>query len=165
MYNWIVFTHVVAVLSFLLAHGVATVVTFTVRGEREVERIRALLDLSRATRGLATVSMLVMLAAGIIAGFMGNWWGRGWVWASLGLLVVIGMTMSLIGSRSFNRIRQLVQPEMTPSRMKQKSQPSPVVSADQQLADVLAATHPALLTIIGGGGLVVILWLMMFKPF
>jgi hypothetical protein len=165
MYSWIVFAHVVAVLVFLLAHGVATVVTFKVRGERNVERIRALLDLSRATRAITTVSMLVMLAAGVIAGFMGNWWMYGWIWLSLGLLVVIGMSMTFLGSRSFDRIRQLVQPEMTPSRVKQKSKPSPVASPDQQLADVVAATHPWLLTILGGGGLVVILWLMMFKPF
>jgi hypothetical protein len=30
---------------------------------------------------------------------------------------------------------------------------------------MLDAAHPWLLTAIGGGGLVLILWLMMFKPF
>jgi hypothetical protein len=49
MYSWIVFAHVLGVFGFLLGHGAAALVTFKLRGERAVERIRALLDLSRST--------------------------------------------------------------------------------------------------------------------
>jgi hypothetical protein len=42
---------------------------------------------------------------------------------------------------------------------------SPNTAVDKQLAVMLAATRPWLLTAIGGGGLTLILWLMMFKPF
>jgi len=112
----------------------------------------------------ANVSLLVLLAAGITAGFMGSWWGQGWIWAALGLFILIGVTMTLLGSHPLNRIRQLVQAG-NPSRSETISHSSLDTSAEKQLAVLLAATHPWLLTVIGGGGLVLILWLMMFKPF
>jgi hypothetical protein len=164
MYQWLVFAHILGVFGFLLAHGTAAAVTFALRRQREVERVRALLDLSRGVTMVANVSLLVLLAAGITAGFMGNWWGQGWIWASLGLFILIGVTMTLLGSRPLNRIRQLVHAG-NPSRSETISHSSLDTSAEKQLAVLLAATHSWLLTVIGGGGLALILWLMMFKPF
>ena len=164
MYQWLVFAHILGVFGFLLAHGTAAAVTFALRRQREVERVGVLLDLSRGVTMVANVSLLVLLAAGITAGFMGNWWGQGWIWASLGLFILIGVTMTLLGSRPLNRIRQLVHAG-NPSRSETISHSSLDTSAEKQLAVLLAATHPWLLTVIGGGGLVLILWLMMFKPF
>jgi len=164
MYQRLVFAHILGVFGFLLAHGTAAAVTFALQRQREVERVRVLLDLSRGVTMVANVSLLVLLAAGITAGFMGNWWGQGWIWASLGLFILIGVTMTLLGSRPLNRIRQLVHAG-NPSRSETISHSSLDTSAEKQLAVLLAATHPWLLTVIGGGGLVLILWLMMFKPF
>jgi len=164
MYQWFVFAHVLGVFGFLLAHGTAAAVTFALRRQREVERVRVLLDLSRGVTMVANVSLLVLLAAGITAGFMGNWWGQGWIWASLGLFILIGVTMTLLGSRPLNLIRQLVHAG-NPSRSETISHSSLDTSAEKQLAVLLAATHSWLLTVIGGGGLALILWLMMFKPF
>ena len=164
MYQWLVFAHILGVFGFLLAHGTAAAVAFALRRQREVERVRVLLDLSRGVTMVANVSLLVLLAAGITAGFMGNWWGQGWIWVSLGLLILIGVTMTLLGSRPLNRLRQLVHAS-NPSRSETISHSSLDTSAEKQLAVLLAATHPWLLTVIGGGGLVLILWLMMFKPF
>jgi len=164
MYQWLVFAHVLGVFGFLLAHGTAAAVAFALRRLREVERVRVLLDLSRGVTMVADISLLVLLAAGITAGFMGNWWGQGWIWASLGLFILIGVTMAPLGSRPLNRIRRLVHAG-NPSRLEAISNSSLDTSAEKQLAVMLAATHPWLLTVIGGGGLVLILWLMMFKPF
>jgi hypothetical protein len=164
MYQGLVFAHVLGVFGFLLAHGTAAAVTFALPQQREVERVRVLLDLSRGVTMVANVSLLVLLAAGITAGFMGNWWGQGWIWAALGLFILISVTMTLLGSRPINRIRQLVQAD-NPSRSETISHSSLDTSAEKQLAVLLAATHSWLLTVIGGGGLALILWLMMFKPF
>ena len=47
MYQWLVFAHVLGVFGFLLAHGTAAAVAFALPRQREVERVRVLLDLSR----------------------------------------------------------------------------------------------------------------------
>jgi hypothetical protein len=164
MYQWVVFAHVLGIFGFLLAHGTAAAVGFKLRGEREIARVRALLDLSRAVTIISSVSLLVLLAAGITAGFMGNWWGQGWIWASLILFIIMGVAMTPLGSRPLNRIRALLQPNGQ-AQAKTATLTSADVSLDQQLAVLLAGTHPWLLTVIGGGGLTIILWLMMFKPF
>src|SRR5215469_15766882 len=162
MYQWLVFAHILGVFGFLFAHGTAAAVAFALPRQREVERVRVLLDLSRGVSMVANISLLVLLAAGITAGFMGNWWGQGWIWAALGLLILIGVAMTFLGSRPLNRIRQLVQAG-NPTRSETTSHASLDITAEKQLALLLAATHPWLLTVIGGGGLVLILWLMMFK--
>ncbi len=164
MYQWFVFAHVLGVFGFLLAHGTAAAVAFALPRQREIERVRVLLDLSRGVTMVANVSLLVLLAGGITAGFMGNWWGQGWIWTALGLFILLGVTMTLLGSRPLNRLRQLVHAD-NPSRSEMISHASLDASAEKQLAVLLDATHPWLLTVIGGGGLVLILWLMMFKPF
>ena len=164
MYQWLVFAHVLGVFGFLLAHGTAAAVAFALPRQREVERIRVLLDLSRSVNMVANISLLVLLAAGITAGFMGRWWGQGWIWAALGLFILMSVTMSLLGSGPLNRIRQFVHAG-NPSRSEAISHSPLDASAEKQLAVLLAATHPWLLTVIGGGGLTLILWLMMFKPF
>lgn len=164
MYQWFVFTHVLGVFGFLLAHGASAAVAFKVRGEREIARVRALLDLSRGAAAVGNVSLLVLLAAGIAAGFMGSWWGRGWIWAALGLLVLISFAMTGVGSRPLIRVRQLLG-EPGPRGPKVDVQTSSTIPTDQQLAVALAAVNPWLLTAIGGGGLALILWLMLFKPF
>ena len=47
-YSWVKFVHVLAVLGFLAAHGASVSVAFKLRGERERDRISAVLDFSWA---------------------------------------------------------------------------------------------------------------------
>ena len=165
MYQWLVFAHVLGVFGFLFAHGTAAAVAFALPRQREVERVRVLLDLSRGATLVSDIFLLVLLAAGITAGFMGTWWGQGWIWTALGLFILLSVTMTLIGSRSINRIRRLVQAGNPSRPEKTISHSSLDLSTEKQLAVLLTATHPWLLTVIGGGGFALILWLMMFKPF
>src|SRR5690348_11692780 len=146
MYQWFVFAHILGVFSFLFAHGTAAAVAFALPRQREIERVRVLLDLSRGVTMVANVSLLVLLAAGITAGFMGNWWGQGWIWVALGLFLLVGVTMTLLGSGPLNRLRQLVQAG-NPSPSEMSSHAPPDASAEKQLAVLLDATHPWLLTV------------------
>ena len=152
LYQWIVYLHILAVFAFLLAHGAATAITFKLRGERQVERIRALLDLSASMRILGSVSLLVLILAGIILGFMGAWWGHGWMWTALILLVLMSVAMSVLASRPLAQARRLLAA-------------SSLAEVDQQLSALLAAPNPVVLSAIGGIGIAIILWLMQFKPF
>lgn len=152
MYRWVVFAYVLAIFGFLVAHGASAAVIFKLRGEREVERIRVLLDLSRGANSVANACLLVLLLAGIVAAFMGGWWSYGWVWVSLGVLVLISASMFAFGSRPLILIRQLIQPELWRHEKREAVEPpSPEVVA-QRLPALLAATRPWAITLIGGAG-------------
>ena len=76
LYQWIVLLHVIAAFTFALAHGVSAGVALKLRGEREIPRVQALLDLSQfATNGMY-VSIFVLLIAGVAAAFIAGLWGR-----------------------------------------------------------------------------------------
>lgn len=165
MYRWLVFLHILSIFGFLTAHGASAAVIFKLRGERQVDRIRVLLELSRGANSVANGLLLLLLAAGVTLGFMGDWWGQYWIWAALALLILMSVAMLAFGSRPLTRIREIVLPE-EPRRSKRKPrQLPPSGPLDQELPALLAATHPVLVTAIGGVGLALILWLMLFKPF
>jgi hypothetical protein len=46
MYEWVLFLHVVGAFAFMMSHGVSIFVAFRLQQEGEINRIRALLDLS-----------------------------------------------------------------------------------------------------------------------
>lgn len=72
--------------------------------------------------------------------------------------------MTVVGSRPLTRVRQLLG-ETGPGGPKGDPKTPSEIPMDQQLAAALAAVNPWLPTAIGGGGLALILWLMLFKPF
>jgi hypothetical protein len=163
MYRWIIFLHVLSAFAFFLAHGATAAAMFKVRGERDPARISALLDLSPAVGGAMALTLLFILVTGILAGFMGGWWSRGWIWAALVLLVAITFVMTFAGRFYFNRVRHAIG-QATDDDQKKKIAPPPALPPDE-LAAVINSGRPMLLAIVGLGGLAVITWLMMFKPF
>jgi hypothetical protein len=168
VYQWVVFAHVLAVFGFLIGHGASAAVIFRLRSVRDLAQVRVLLDLSRRANGVANACLLLLLVAGVTAGFMGGWWGRYWIWAALGALVLISVAMFAIGSGPLTRVRQLIDPEEAARMNRGRPQAQQVYSGaavEVEVAKLLAATRPVLVTVIGGGGLAIILWLMMFKPF
>jgi len=162
MYNWLVYLHVAGTLGFMMAHGASASAAFALRRERNIERVRALLELSANSYGLMYLSLLVLLVSGVVAGFVGQWWGWGWIWAALALLVAISVGMTVFGSNIYGQARKAVG---MPYFENWKSQP-PIEPASAEAIDALLAKgNPIVLTVIGLGGLLVILWLMIFKPF
>ncbi|RLT39525.1 MAG: hypothetical protein DWI57_10100 [Chloroflexi bacterium] len=162
MYNWLVFLHVAATLGFLLAHGASVSVAFALRRERNPERMRAMLDVSDSANRAMYICLLVLLLSGIVAGFMGRWWGSGWIWASLLLLIAIVVAMAILGGNMYSEVRKAAG---LPFRVQGKLQPSVQPGSPEEVEALLAKVNPHLLTLIGYGGILVILWLMMFKPF
>ncbi len=73
MYEWILFLHVVGALVFMMSHGVSIFIAFQLQQEEEINRIRALLDLSMLSLRGMWGSILILLGAGIaLVGFMGK---------------------------------------------------------------------------------------------
>jgi hypothetical protein len=52
-----------------------------------------------------------------------------------------------------------------PGRGAKPGDPPPVPASDQELAALQASSQPEVLLALGAGGFVVILFLMMFRPF
>lgn len=162
MYQWLNFLHILGVFGFLLSHGASVSVAFALRQERDHERVRALLTLSATSYPIMYLSLLVLLVTGIITGILGDWWGRGWIWTSLVLLIAIIVAMTLFGSNKFSDLRQALG---LPYFARGKQQPAVAPASAAAIDALLAKANPMLLTVIGLGGIAIVAWLMMFKPF
>jgi len=163
MYRFWVFLHIAGVFGFLTAHGASAVVAFRLRRERDPERVAALLELSSSSLGLMYGSFLILLASGVVAGFLGHWWGQAWIWTAIGLLFAVMFAMYPLASNFYNRVREAVGLQTYDQRRK-GIEPAPPASAEEVEA-VLRSSRPFLIAAIGGLGLLAILWLMIFKPF
>lgn len=162
MYRWIVLTHVLGVLGFVLLHGTSAVVFVRLRSETDIESAKALLKLSAFPAVTSWVSLVVVILSGIALGFMGGWWVRGWIWVSLGVFVVMVLAMGFMGSRGLNEIRANLG--LPSSYGEAPPEPSGRAGHDQ-VRQQLAALPTWPLMSVGGGGLAILAWLMMFKPF
>ena len=142
MYRWIVFVHIASVLGLLLVHPVT--VAFHLKEERNDTRIRELLEVSEAASILRWVFFGLTLASGILLGFMGSFWGSAWIWAALVIFVAIAAVMNLYGGRTIDRIAD--------------------TRDDAEMERLLTRFRPGILAVTGAGGLLFILYLMLFKP-
>ncbi|HWH24049.1 MAG TPA: DUF2269 family protein [Candidatus Limnocylindria bacterium] len=158
---WIIFVHVASAFVFAAGHGVSIFMAFRLRRERQPERIAAMLDLSSYALIAASVALLVLLVTGIAAGWLLGSFGRWWVWISLGLLIVIAGVMTPVGATYYNTIRR----GLGLRAGIKKDAPDPIPLPPAELAALLASRRPEVLLLVGGGGFLVILWLMMFRPF
>jgi hypothetical protein len=161
-YPWIVLLHIVGAFLFALSHGVAVWMVVRLRAETDPRRITALLDLSSTSLNGLYLGLLLLLVGGIWAGIVGSWFGRGWIWAAIGVLVAIVIAMYLIATPYFARLRTAIGQR---PRDLAKDAPDPVALPDSDIAALAAGAPMAQLTGIGFGGLVIILWLMVVKPF
>ena len=162
VYLLLVFVHILAVFAFLMAHGVSVAVAFALKRERNLDHIRVLMNLSGASIGVVHISLLVVLVLGVVMGFMGKWWGHGWIWVSLGLLIAMYVYMGLAGSGFYGKVRKAVGQEyMVAGKMHQADEP-----ASQEVIDALLnKANPALLAVVGYAAIILLNWLMKFKPF
>jgi hypothetical protein len=163
MYRFWVFVHLLGVFGFLLAHGTSAALAFALRRERQLDRVRALVDLSSSTLSVLYASLLLLLAGGIAAGFVGHWWGSGWIWAALVLLVAMILSMYALGNGYVNRVREAVGVQ-TYDQKRKGVEAKPPASDPEIEAALMSPLGPAV-GVVGTFGLVVILWLMVFKPF
>lgn len=162
LHTWVVFIHIAGVLLFLIAHGVSAAVALRLRSERDPGAVRTLVDLSRRSMMVMSVGALIWLVAGIVAGFTGNFWtsGKYWIWASLILAIVIIAVMTPWGRLWLNKVRAAVGVDLRTGAVTPNFQVNAAT-----LDAAIAAGKPELLATVGFGGFLVILFLMVFKPF
>ena len=160
-YPWVVLVHVAAAFVFAFSHGVSAFASFRMRGERDPLKIRALLELSSMTLGTMYAAFAVLLVAGIAAGIMRGWFAMGWIWAAIGVLLAVSIAMYVLATRYYAAVRIAVgleaygAPKGTPPR----------AASPEELARLLDTRRPEAIAVVGIVGLLVILWLMVLKPF
>ncbi len=162
IYPWIVLLHVAGAFLFVIAHGASIWTVNAIRRETSPARIAALTDLSGRSLSVAYLGLLLLLVGGIWAGIDASLFGSGWIWAALALFIVIAVAMYAMATPFFKRLRiALGQRTMGLP----KDAPNPTLASDAEIL-AIAATAPAIaLDVIGFGGLLLILWLMVMKPF
>jgi len=153
-YQWWVFLHLAGVFGFLTAHGVSVGVALRLRHERDPAKINALLDLSGRTVMPLYVSLLVLLAGGVTAAFVGDLWSFGWIWAAIGTLLVTTFAMYAMARPYYQRVRFISRAVAEGSQ----------AVTPEQFDSVLKGRRPLTVTWIGFVGLAFILFLMVQKP-
>jgi MFS family permease len=161
-YPWVVFIHVAAAFLFVMGHGASMWTSDQIRRERDPARIRTLLELSGRSLGLVYGSLIALLIAGIVAGVMGGYFSQGWIWAAIVVLVAVIVLMYALASRYYGRVREAVgmRSYQTP-----KEAPDPTPVSSEELAILVDSRRPDVIGLVGVIGLLILLWLMMFKPF
>lgn len=158
---WLVFAHILGAFTFVLAHGASVFVALKLRSERDPARVTAMLDVSRSSLTIAFFALVFVLLSGIAAGFVGGYWGRLWIWASIALLVLIFLYMGFRGTRYHDAVRHA-----TGSIGVYDGKDTPAPEPDPaELARLLDTPRAMELAAAGGIGLLAILFLMAFKPF
>ncbi len=164
LYAAIVFIHAATILLFFIAHGVSMAVAFRLKMEREPARVRMLLDLSGWAMGLpASVAITVGILTGIAAGIMGGWFGQLWIWISLVLLALVAVAMTPMATTKLKAVRAAAGTvSVNPFARVQAPAPEPDLGELNRLLD---AWNPLPVALLGMTAFLVILWLMLFKPF
>jgi 4-hydroxybenzoate polyprenyltransferase len=134
---------VASVLGLLIVHPVT--IAFHLKEERVDVRIRELLEVTESASALRWIFFALIIVSGALLGFLGSWWGSAWIWVALVIFVAIGVVMNRYGGRTIDRIAETTD--------------------DAEMERLLAAFDPWILAVTGTGGLLLILYLMLFKPF
>ena len=145
LYVWLKFFHVAGLVAFLFAHGVSGGTAFVLRGAVTANS-RALLRLSQTSSFISNPGLILVIVTGVWMAFLGSWWGQAWVWAAIIVLVLLLVAMVLI-ARPFYIAREAAG------------------KSDEDLGQALSRTRPTTAAWVGGVGLLLLVGLMVLKPF
>jgi hypothetical protein len=148
------YLHILSVLALVGSHGVSMVVLYRIRGERDRKKILDLVTLSGETTVPMYVSIGAIVVTGVLAAFEFQRFDELWLWTAIGVLVLTIVLMVLLAKPYFNRVKAAC--EVRPSGV-------PRVS-DEELGELLSDSRAHQITAIGLIGLLVILYLMIYKP-
>ena len=164
-YVWLKLIHVLGALALVLTHGASAAVTFKLRGERDRVRIGALIDLSNAYLNAFYLALAVVLLAGILTGIGAGYWtsGRLWIWASLVVFVAILIGMYALAMPYFRDVRHALG--MATFQDVRQGVPPPPPADDRALEELLTSGRPMAIAVVGLIGIVLLVYLMVLKPF
>jgi hypothetical protein len=161
-YLWLKYVHLIAIFTFLFAHGVSGGASLLLQRPRDLETRRLLLETSYKALEFSTPSLFLILATGIALGFYGSWWGHGWIWAALVIFVVVGGVMTYFSFRHDDARKAAGLPYRIFTSAKRRD---PVPADPESLERHIPRLRIRELAVMGILALLVIPWLMVLKPF
>jgi hypothetical protein len=154
-YSYWVFLHLVGVLGLLASHGVSIFALYRIRRVApDREKIAELIAFSGSTVIPMYVSLGVLLIGGFGAALKVSYLGKPWIELSIAILVVTLVAMYALARPYFRKITASCG--MRPSGV-------PRVS-DEELLELVGSSRAHVISAIGTIGLVLIVFLMVTKP-
>ncbi len=154
-YQWIRFLHIASALGFVGIHGASIVVLYAIRNERDRDQIESLLGFSARTVIATYISLAAVVGTGLWLGFKATFFfSESWYWWALVVLALTSIVMWFLAKPFTRRLRAAC--EIRPSGIPRKS--------DEELDRLLRSPRSHIITAIGVGGLVAVLYLMVFQP-
>jgi cytochrome bd-type quinol oxidase subunit 2 len=155
MYRLWVFVHLVGVVGFLVTHGVSMWALFAVRAvDGDRDRILDWCETSKRTTMPMYISFGLLLLGGVAAGIDGALFAEWWLLGSLLLLLVLTALMSVVATPHMKRIREGCT----------RWADGTYTMSDDELRAALEGPATTITVASGSVGLLVILYLMVFKP-
>lgn len=154
MYRWWVFVHLLGVFGLVLSHGVSVFALLRIRAESDPKRVAYLIELSGTSMPAFYASLLFLLIGGVGAGFNGDWWDSGWIWAAIVLLFLTFGLMSAIAGPYFRKLALVAT---------SRADGSDAVT-EEEFTTLRRSSKGWAISAIGFGGFVLILILMFWKP-
>jgi uncharacterized membrane protein len=159
--RWLLFIHVLSAITFFLAHGASAAMIFRIRKETNLDRIRAMLDLSGAPTMLYMISFVLLVLSGVVMTFQLRLWTKGWIWLSILLIAFVFFWMVRI-SEPYKQLRRLVG---LPYMVGNKEQPAETPASNEEIAEHMSRLDVKPSVIVGYVLPAIVLWLMFFRPF
>ena len=159
---WLVFLHTLFAITFFLAHGTSMAMAFKLRSETDFARIRALLDLSMSTVPVMFFSFLAMGLTGLIMPFIFKLWGKGWIWLSIVLMVAVFFQMVFMNEKRYKPLRRMVG---LPYMIRGNKFPAETPASQTDVEAYIKKLKVTDMVIVGYVIPMIVLWLMVFKPF
>ena len=161
-YSYLIFAHLLGVVIFAAGHGVSMAFSMLLRRESSPERLRAMLDMSLMGLYATYLGLLMLIVSGIGMGFAGGYWGSGWLWTSIVVLIAIMALMMFMGVTYFGKLRTAVG--LQPYRSSRQVTLGPV-APESEIAALLAGPQAGITMGLGTLALLILLVLMVLKPF
>jgi amino acid transporter len=167
VHDVLLYLHLAGVFAFLLAHGTAAAVGMRLRRERDPGRVAAHLELSGSTLGAMGIGWILVLATGIglgvetalTIGLFGAWF-----YVSIIVYILVTFLMTPL-SRGYMKARAAlgVKPPMVSAKGWERTLAKGY--SREKLGEYLAESKPWGSAAVGFGGVLILTYLMMFKPF
>jgi len=158
---WLIFLHTLSAFTFFLGHGTSVAMAFQIRKEKDIARIRAMLDLSESTIIVMGIAFLIMGLTGLIMPFILKIWNKGWIWASIVLMVIVFFQMVFMNEKRYKILRKLVG---LPYRQGNKILPAEPPASPAEVEAHIKKMNVYELVAVGYVIPMIVLWLMVFKP-